>query len=386
MASPIILHIDMDAFFASVEQMDNPSLKGRCVVVGGQSSRSVVAAASYEARKYGIHSAMPIYQARQRCKDLVIVPPRRKRYMDLSVRILGLLGEFSPLVQPVSIDEAFVDITGCERLCGSPGQIARQIKERIRSQVGLSCSVGVAPSKFLAKIASDMDKPDGLTIIEPEQVERFVDKLPVGKVPGVGLRAGQVLQDLGIHLLGQVKAYPQELLIRKMGKFAHRLIDLAHGRDDSAVTTDTEIKSVSTETTLPEDTRDKQVLDRHLLEQSQIVARELRKKGLRSRTIGLIIKTSDFRRHSRSRTIDKPVQSAEGIYQTARELLKTFSLDGSVRLVGVAATSLQPEQSPVQADLFPESGHDLDAKWEKIDRALDKVTDRFGSSAIKRGR
>jgi DNA polymerase-4 len=386
MASLIILHIDMDAFFASVEQMDDPSLQGQCVIVGGQSQRGVVAAASYEARKYGIHSAMPIFQARQRCKDLIIVPPRRKRYAELSHRMLAVLEQFSPLVEPVSIDEAFMDITGCQRLYGDPRQIARAIKERIKSELGLSCSVGVAPNKFLAKIASDMDKPDGLTMITPEQVQSFVDSLEIHKVPGVGRRACQILQDLGIRTLGQVKGYPENLLVRKMGKFAHRLTELARGHDLSAVTPHSEVKSVSTETTLSRDTRDRHELSRCLLTQSQSVARDLRRKCMRARTINLILKTSDFQRHSRSRTLDKPVQSAERIYQTALDLLKTFPLTQAVRLVGVGAASLQPDWMPVQADLFPDPQHNLDSKWEKVDRALDAVADRFGESAVKRGK
>jgi DNA polymerase IV len=384
MTSPIILHVDMDAFFASVEQMDDPSLRGRCVVVGG-SHRGVVAAASYEARKYGIRSAMPIFQARGRCRDLVIVPPRRKRYAELSRRIMNNLRDFSPLVEPVSIDEAYVDITGCRRLHGEPRQIARNIKNRIRSLTGLTCSVGVAPNKFLAKIASDLEKPDGLTVIEPDQVQSFIATLPVEEVPGVGRRACEILHGLGIRTLGQVRGVPEQLLIRKMGKFAHRLVELACGRDFSVVTPRSDTKSVSTETTLVRDTQDRQTLSRHLLNQSQTVARDLRRKGVRARTVSLILKTADFRRHSRNRTLDPPVQSAERIYRTALDLLQAFPLTQPVRLVGVGAAGLQPDRMPVQADLFPDSQQNRDAKWEKVDRAMDAVADRFGKSAVKRG-
>ena len=385
MTSPIILHIDMDAFFASVEQMDDPSLQGRCVIVGGLSPRGVVAAASYEARRYGIHSAMPIFQARRRCRDLTIVAPRRGRYAELSGRIMADLRNFSPLVEPVSIDEAYVDITGCQRLHGDPRQTARRIKDRIKSRIGLTCSVGVAPNKFLAKIASDLEKPDGLTVIAPEQVPGFINALPIEKVPGVGRRACETLQGLGVRTLGQVRGLPEDLLIRKMGKFAHRLLELALGRDASAVTPHAETKSVSTETTLPRDTRDRHVLSRHLFSQSQAVARDLRRKGVRARTVSLILKTADFRRHSRNRTLNPPVQSAERIYQTARDLLQAFALDQPVRLVGVGASGLQPDRIPVQADLFPDSRQIQDAKWEKVDRAMDAVADRFGKSAVKRG-
>lgn len=386
MASPNILHIDMDAFFASVEQLDDPSLVGRCVIVGGQSQRGVVAAASYEARKFGIHSAMPVFQARQRCRDLVIVPPRRKRYAELSRRIMAILGEFSPLVEPLSIDEAFVDITGCNRLYGDAGQTARAIKARIHSEIGLTCSVGLAPNKFLAKIASDMDKPDGLTIITPEQVDGFIRTLPIRKVPGVGRRAFELLQPLGIRYLGQVRDLPMELLTRKLGKFGHRLMELAHGRDETPVTPCGETKSVSTETTLARDTLDREELSRYLHSQSQSVARDLRRKGLRARTISLILKTSDFQRHSRSRTLPKPVQSAERIYKTALALLQSFPLTLAVRLVGVGASGLQTAETAVQADLFPDADEKLDVKWEKVDRAMDAVAERFGKSALKRGK
>jgi DNA polymerase IV len=385
MTSPIILHIDMDAFFASVEQMDAPSLRGRCVVVGGPSHRGVVAAASYEARKYGIRSAMPIFQARQRCRDLVIVPPRRGRYAELSRRIMDDLLNFSPLVEQVSIDEAYMDITGCRRLHGDPRQIARSIKNRIRSLTGLTCSVGVAPNKFLAKIASDLEKPDGLTVIEPEQVHAFIATLPIGKVPGVGRRACEILQGLGIRTLGQVRGVPENLLMRKMGKFAHRLAELACGHDISMVTPRSEAKSVSRETTLALDTQDRQTLSRHLLNQSQAVARDLRRKGMRARTVSLILKTADFRRHSRNRTLDAPVRSAERIYRTALDLLQALPLTQPVRLIGVGASGLQPDRIPVQADLFPDTQRDRDTKWEKVDRAMDAVADRFGKSAVKRG-
>jgi DNA polymerase-4 len=385
MASTIILHIDMDAFFASVEQMDDPSLRGKPVVVGGRSQRSVVAAASYEARRYGIHSAMPIFQARQKCRTLVIVAPRRQRYAALSRRIMQILRTFSPLVEPISIDEAFVDITGSGRLYGSPVQIARSMKERIFQEVGLRCSVGVAPVKFLAKIASDMDKPDGLTVIDAQQVASVIDGLPLGKVPGVGKQAGKALSGMGIHTLGQVNACPHELLVKKLGRFGHRLIALAQGRDDSPVTPAGEAKSISTETTLPENTSDRRRLDGYLRSQSQSVARDLRRKQMRTRTVILKIKTDDFKLHSRSRTLPRPVQSAERIYQVAAELFHQFPLNRPVRLIGVGAGALQPESVPVQAAMFPDGDQVRDRKWEKVDRAMDRVSRRFGDHMVTRG-
>jgi DNA polymerase-4 len=386
MASTIILHIDMDAFFASVEQMDDARLRGKCVVVGGKSQRGVVAAASYEARKYGIHSAMPIFQARQRCRNLVIVPPRRKRYVELSRKIMAILRNVSPLVEPISIDEAFVDITGCRRLHGSAEQIAANIKETILCNVGLTSSIGVAPNKFLAKIASDLDKPDGLTVISREQMPGFIDTLDVKKVPGVGRQARKILSALGIRTLGQVQDIRPGLLVKRLGKFGHRLMALSRGQDDSPVTPYIEAKSVSTETTLPHNTLDRKLLNSYLLSQSQSVARQLRRKQVKSRTITLKIKTADFKLFSRSRTVSQPTQSAQCIYQVALELFNQFSLPLAVRLIGVGAGALQPASTPVQASLFPENGQARGHKWEKVDRAMDAVAERFGEQAVTRGK
>jgi DNA polymerase-4 len=386
MASLIILHVDMDAFFASVEQLDDPALRGRPVVVGGQSGRGVVAAASYEARQFGIHSAMPIFQARQRCRDLVIVPPRRKRYAQLSRKIMAILEAFSPLVEPISIDEAFMDISGCRRLHGDPPEIGRAVKKEIRDQLGLTCSVGIAPAKFMAKIASDMEKPDGLTIIPPGQVEGFIHQLPIHKVPGVGARAREQLGAMGIKTLGNIRSCPKHLLIRKMGKFGHRLIALANGRDDAKVTTVRETKSISTETTLSEDTADRNELRAHLLSQSQSVASEMRRKQLKGRTITLKVKTADFRLHSRSRTLSRPVQSADPVYRIAVELLNDFPLAKPVRLIGVGASGLRPESEPVQAELFSGGRQTHNPKWDKVDRAMDAVHRRYGEKALARGK
>ncbi|MDO9264583.1 MAG: DNA polymerase IV, partial [Desulfosalsimonadaceae bacterium] len=290
----MILHIDMDAFFASVEQLDNPELAGKCVIVGGGTNRGVVAASSYEARKFGVYSAMPIFQARQKCPQGIFVPPRRHRYQEVSKIIMSLLTSFSPLVEPVSIDEAFVDITGCEKILGSPLEIGRKIKQKIRETVGLTCSVGIAPLKFLAKIASDMDKPDGLTIIPPEEVGRFIQVLPVRKVPGVGANTEKTLERMGIKTLGDVGAYSEKQLLDQLGKFGKRIFELANGIDRSSVTVDRPVKSASCEETLATDTRDKALLKRHLLAQSEDVGRQLRGHGLKAKPVTLKIKYSDF--------------------------------------------------------------------------------------------
>jgi DNA polymerase IV len=385
MARPIIFHIDMDAFFASIEQHENPDLQDQCVVVGGASPRGVVAAASYNARQYGIHSAMPIFQARQKCPHLVIVPPRHKHYSQISRQIMSILENFSPLVEPVSIDEAFVDMSGCGRLYGSYREMAVAIKQQIQKGVELTCSVGVAPSKFLAKIASDMNKPDGITIVAAEQVPSFIDTLAIGKVPGVGARGLAMLAGLGIYTLGQVNHFDPGHLVRKLGKFGHHLIALAQGRDNSPVTPQRGAKSVSSEITLAADTCDRTELAACLLAQSQTIARQLRRLRVRARTVTLKIKTADFQQHTRSQTLDMPFHDSEAIYQAARSLLAHFALTRKVRLVGVGASGLQPATRPVQADLFPDDAKVQSGKWEKVDQAVDAAATRFGEQVVQRG-
>jgi DNA polymerase-4 len=384
MASQTILHVDMDAFFASVEQLDNPALQGQCLVVGG-THRGVVAAASYEARKYGIRSAMPIFQARQKCPRLVIVPPRRQRYLDLSQQIMTILKEFSPLVEPISIDEAFMDIGGCERLHGTAQRTAASIKCRIKERTGLSCSVGIAPNKFLAKIASDMNKPDGLTLIPGEQVMAFIQTLPIHRVPGVGARTHQCLTEMGIHNLGEVQRFSEAQLVRHLGAFGHRLLALAFGRDDSPVIVESEAKSMSSEITLAQDTRDRALLATHLLAQSEAVARDLRCHEVRARTVTLKLRTADFQRHTRSQTLTCPIDSADIIYQTAVGLLTAFEMQRPVRLIGVGAGNLQPHAVPVQQELFADAQNQHLRQWEKVDRAMDAIDARFGRRCVVRG-
>jgi len=379
----MILHIDMDAFYASVEELDNPQLKGKCVIVAGQSERSVVSAANYEARKFGVHSAMPVFQARQKCPEAVFLPPRMGRYKELSAKIMSVLCEFSPLVEPSSIDEAYVDITGCERLFGGVRGIALSIKKRIKETLNLTCSLGAAPNKFLAKIASDMDKPDGLTIIMPEDVQQFIATLPIHKVPGVGKNTHGKLKLLGIKTLGDVKKYPGEILIKKFGKFGHRLMELAYGIDRSVVTPTAETKSVSTEETLLEDTGDKQVLKKYILKQSEKVGREIRKLGIKAKTISIKIKHSDFKQITRSVTIKNPTQSSEVIIREAFQLLENYGMPKKVRLIGVGASNLVLKAEPIQIDIF-EHDDTKSSNWEKLDEAIDTITDKFGTDIIKR--
>ncbi|MBW2631668.1 MAG: DNA polymerase IV [Deltaproteobacteria bacterium] len=379
----MILHVDMDAFYASVEELDNPQLKGRCVIVGGQSKRSVVSAANYAARRFGVHSAMPVFQARKICPEAVFLPPRMSRYKELSSKIMSILREFSPLVEPVSIDEAYIDITGCEKLFGGVREIALRIKERIKKRLGLTCSLGAAPNKFLAKIASDMDKPDGLTIIMPEDVDQFIESLPIHKVPGVGKNTHDKLKLMGVKTLRDVNKYPEGVLVRRFGAFGHRLVKLADGIDRSVVTPVSETKSVSAEETLPGDTEDKNVLGKYILKQSEKIGRELRKLGIKARTINVKIKHSDFKQVTRSVTIKEPTQSSEVIIREASQLLENYRMSDKARLIGVGVSNFVSGVEQIQTDIF-EQDNTKNSNWQKLDKAIDTITDKFGTDVIKR--
>ncbi|MBW2154612.1 MAG: DNA polymerase IV [Deltaproteobacteria bacterium] len=379
----MILHIDMDAFYASVEQLDNAGLRGKCVIVGGTSNRGVVSAASYEARKYGVHSAMPVFQARRRCPQGIFIPPRMARYKEVSTKIMSILRQYTPLVEPVSIDEAYMDIAGCEKLYGGAEATAVDIKRKIRESVHLTCSIGVAPIKFLAKIASGMNKPDGLTVIAPEVMQRFIDDLAIGKVPGVGEMTHKKLDAMGIKTLGDVKRFPPEVLIKRLGKFGTRLVNLSAGIDTSPVIPTSEHKSVSSEQTLEKDTRDKALLNEYLLKHAEDVARQIRKSGMKAKTITIKVKHSDFKQATRSITIASPTQSSKIIYQKAKQLLEAYPIKKKVRLIGVGVSGLVSKDSPVQLSLFEMNEPDHN-KWEKVDRAVDSIQNKFGKTAVSR--
>ena len=379
----MILHVDMDAFYASVEQLDNPDLRGQCVMVGGTTNRGVVSAASYEARKYGVRSAMPIFQAKQKCPQGVFVPPRMSRYKAVSQHILTILKGFSPLVEMVSIDEAYLDIAGCTGILGSPREIALSIKKEIQKETCLTCSVGVAPVRFLAKIASDLDKPDGLTLIDPEQVNDFIDALAIQKVPGIGEKSTQQLNRIGIRFLGDIKHYPKEMLIRRLGKFGYRLVDLSNGIDPTPVSPESEHKSVSAELTLAKNTLDRHYLKQILLQQSERVSRELRNMGVKAKVVTLKLKHDDFKQVTRRITIQSPTQSTNTIYKEAVRLLDQYSLTRKVRLVGVGASGFVSAAEPVQMDIFDKTPARR-RNWEMVDKTLDHIDKKFGKTIVRR--
>jgi DNA polymerase-4 len=380
----MILHLDMDAFYAAIEQRDDPALQGRPVVVGGRGRRAVVAAASYEARRFGVRSAMPMFEARRRCPQAVVVAPRMDRYREVSRTVMGILREFSPLVEPVSIDEAFVDLAGTERLWGPPEAVAAAIKERIRAALGLTASIGVAPVRFLAKIASDLHKPDGLTVIAPEAVAEVIDRLPVGRVPGVGPKTQAKLAAMGVEFLGALRAFPPETLAAAFGSAGARLLALARGIDPTPVTPATPARSVSSECTLPADTREEALIARCLLEQAEEVAAALRRQGVAARTVVLKLKHADFTVRTRRTTFAPATQSSKELYRRALALLAKHRPAQKVRLVGLGATGLTAAAAPRQQELFgaPEGPRKA---WEAVDRAVDRIRERFGDGVIGRG-
>ena len=377
----MILHIDMDAFFASVEQRDHPDLMGKCVIVGGQSDRGVVTTASYEARRFGVHSAMPMFRARRLCPHAIVVPGRMDRYKSVSRQIMAVLRNITPLVEPVSIDEAYLDISEVHRLFGSTRQIAGRIKRQISETTGLTCSIGAAPLRFLAKIASDMQKPDGLTIIHQAEVATFIEKLDVRKIPGVGKVTHEHLARMNLNTLGDVRRYPHKAIINRFGKFGHRLIALSQGIDPTPVSPHTAAKSVSSENTLAKDTRERAELHPILLHHAEDVGRQLRRLHLKARTITLKIKYENFQLVTRSKTLERPIQTAESIHKLANELLTGYHLNRKVRLIGVGASNFIAAGTPIQADLFPEM-KESKSDWERVDHTVDAINEKFGPDFI----
>lgn len=373
----------MDAFFASVEQRDNPQLRGKPVIVSGRSERSVVSTASYEARKFGIHSAMPVFTAKKRCPHLIIVPGNMAKYKQDSAKIMQVLSGISPLVEQVSIDEAYVDLKGLSRLLGDETAIANKIKQEIFDHLNLTCSIGIAQVKFLAKIASDMNKPDGLTIIPEEKTMSFIKKLSIEKVPGIGKTAMKQMQRLKIKTLGDLQPYPASVLKAKFGKMGTRLHELCNGVDTSVVEPFHERKSISSETTLSEDISDPGQICRILLDRSQVVGNTLRKKELICKTVFIKLKFFDFTQITRSRTLDTEICSSTAIYKQALKLFEQVRLTKAIRLAGVGVSSLKDMHSPVQMSLL-EGVRENTKQWESVDHAVDGILEKFGSGIVKK--
>ncbi|MGD9319520.1 MAG: DNA polymerase IV [Desulfobacteraceae bacterium] len=381
----VILHIDMDAFYASVEQMDNPALKGRPVIVGGTSNRGVVSAASYEAREFGVRSAMPIFKAKQRCPDGVYLPVRMNRYQEVSRQVMEILKRFSPLVEQVSIDEAYMDISGVDKLLGLPRDIGLELKRRIKETTSLTCSIGIAPNKFLAKVASDLDKPDGLTIIPPEKVPQFIQRLPIGKVPGVGKKAVQTLHKMRVVTLGDVRQLRERALFEKTGKFGERLFRLSRGIDETPVVPHMASKSISSEKTLSVNTNDQEILKKKLMTQSEMVGKRAREKGVKGMTVTLKLKRADFTQMTRRVTLEEVTNSTNTIYEQGLKLLAQVKASTKFRLIGIGLSNLVTvAEIPKQLDLFRKT-EPHEKSWEDVERAMDTIKERFGGDAIRRG-
>ncbi len=382
--SPVILHIDMDAFFAAIEELDHPEYRGQPVIVGadpkGGRGRGVVSTCNYIARKFGVHSAMPISQAYRRCPNAIFVPPRMQRYCELSERLFEILQNFTPAVEPISIDEAFLDITGCVRLLGSPTEIAIRIKHAIRDQLGLTASIGIAPNKFIAKIASDLRKPDGLVIVTPEEVTRFLHPLPISKMWGVGKKTEAFMMKLGIRTIGDLARLTQAEAIKKFGKYGLHFWNLANGIDEREVVATHAVKSVSLEHTFEQDVADEQVIEHTLLALADNVSRILRQKQLQGKTITLKIRLQDFSTFTRSQSFNTFIDASAVIGQVTLKLYRDFPKQGQkVRLLGVAVSNLMPARQ-AQLGLFsPQEDSD-----RKIDQVIDLVQHKFGPDMIKK--
>jgi DNA polymerase-4 len=385
----MILHVDMDAFYASVEERERPELAGKPLIVGGTPlGRGVVAAANYAIRKFGVHSAMPTSKALKLCPQAIVLPPRMVFYSQISEQIREIMLRYSPLVEPLSLDEAFIDVTGSELLFGPAAEIGRRIKREIRESVRLVASVGVAPNKFLAKIASDIEKPDGFVVVDPQGVQAFLDPLPVGRLWGVGRVTGATMERLGIRAIGQVRTTSVEILKEHFGASGEHLWQLAHGIDERRVVPDREAKSVSHETTFAEDIDDRDVLRAWLVELAEQVACRLRRHNLRGRTVQLKIRFADFHTITRSKTLAQPTNITDEISRTAVELLEncTAAQGQRIRLVGVGVSGFDEtvpgSPQKVQQSLFADEGRD---RQTSLDQATDLIRERFGSAALHRG-
>ncbi len=380
----MILHVDMDAFYASVEELDDPGLVGQPVVVGGTpDGRGVVAAANYAARRYGIHSAMPAARARRLCPHAVFIRSRMDRYVEVSRELRGIFARYTPLLEPLSLDEAFLDVTSSLRLFGDGQAIARRIKEEIRDELGLVASVGVAPNKFLAKLASDLDKPDGLVVVPTDAIEAFLEPLPVSRLWGVGKASNRDLAEMGVHTIGDLRRLPEELLFSRFGKSAAHLVRLARGIDDRRVVPDRDAKSISHETTFATDIGDAEVLRSWLLELTEQVATRLRRQGLRGKTVFIKVRYADFHTVTRSESLDAPNNVTRELYVTAARLLQAQLARSPrpVRLLGMGASGMTSEELE-QGQLFETEDRE---QQRRIDTVVDSIKSRFGNRALRRG-
>jgi len=373
----VIMHIDMNAFFASVEQQANPALRGKPIAVIG-TGRTIVTTASYEARAFGVKTGMNTWQARQACPHIIFVVGNNRMYTDTSTRIMAMMGEYTPLIEVFSIDEAFLDITSCLNLFGSAERIAFLLKARIRHELGLTCSIGIAPNKLLAKLASDMKKPDGLTIIAPERVAEVLENLPVKELCGIGKKVDRQLALFGIETCGQLGRFPVPLLRQKFGVIGDRLSRMGRGIDDAPVVPpeeEEEVKSVGHSMTLDRDITGRDGLCKYLLQLAAMVGRRARRYRVTGKTVHLTVRYGDFTTVGRQQTWRSPTNQSEEIYRDALAILDTFDLSQPIRLLGVRITNLTHHSE--QMALF-----ETEQKASLATAAMDEANDRFGEFAV----
>ncbi len=380
----IILHVDMDAFFAAIEQRDHPEYRGKPLIVGADPregrGRGVVSTCSYEARKFGVHSAMPISQAYKRCPHGIYVFPNGKKYQQVSESFFEIFYEFTDLVEPLSIDEAFLDVTGSTQLFGDGPVIAAKIKKRIVEKEQITASVGVAPTKYLAKIASDLEKPDGLVVVDPDKISEFLSPLPISHLWGAGKKTQDVLLKMGIHTIGDLARFPKDTLDRKLGRMGAHFYNLAHGIDPRPVTTHEGVKSVSNEHTFREDVFDADRLRQTLLQLSEKVGYRMRKKNLKGKTIHLKLRYGNFSTITRNKTISCLTNSTEVIFNNVSRLFeKNYQKGRSVRLLGVGISGFDADAG-TQLSLF----NDTTEVKQELDKLEDMLIDRFGKDIVSR--
>ena len=386
-----IIHLDLDAFFASVEQRDNSAYRGKPLIVGGvsggkgNSNRGVVCAASYEARKYGVRAGMPIWEARQKCLRGIFVPSQMNKYVKSSKKFFQICSDYTPLLEPLSIDELFLDVSGCESLFGSSEIIGRKIKERVYQELGLKISVGIAENKFLAKIATNLGKPDGFFIILSKDIKKILYPLPVSSLWGIGKKTEELLKKSGIYLVEQLAQMPDSILENLLGKNGEKMKLLAQGIDESQVTPPSKAKSIGKETTFSTNITEKAVLVKELLKISQMVGYTARKKGYKGRTITLKIRFHNFITLNRSKTLENPTNLDDIIFKTVVELLdKVSHKKGGVRLLGIKLSNLTLGNGIKQLKFLRDEEDKKDDKLEQLTQSLDKIREKFGTKAVTR--
>ncbi len=382
-----IIHLDLDAFFASVEQRDNPAYRGKPLIVGGisggegNSNRGVVCAASYEARKYGVHAGMPIWEARQKCHKGIFIPSQMNKYLKSSKQFFQICSNYTPLIEPLSIDELFLDVSGCESLFGSSECIGRKIKERVYQELGLKVSVGIAENKFLAKIATNLGKPDGFYIIPSKDIQKILYPLPVSSLWGIGKKAEELLKKSGIYQVEQLAKMPDSILENLLGKNGGKMKLLVQGIDESPVTPPSTVKSIGKETTFSTNITEKTILIKELLKISQMVGYTARKKGYKGRTITLKIRFHNFITLNKSMTLENSTNIDDLIFKTVVILLDKIKIKKEgVRLLGVKLSNLTSNDKVKQLNLLGNK----DDKLEQLTQSLDEIREKFGSKAVTR--